>query len=213
MPVTPFDGLILAAGAARRMGRPKALLEIEGQRFLDRAVEVLRAGGCRAVYVVAADVPEVHAAIVAAGAVVVLNDEPGSEQLDSVKCGLRALPDDSAAVAILPVDCPLVAPTTVQALAEAAAHTTLPVVLPMYNGVGGHPVVLRRPFYDTVLHASHPEGLSGIIIAHGHTVELMNVTDPGILVDIDTPQDYDAFIGTRRRKDDPAARTPKESTG
>lgn len=213
MPVKPLDGLILAAGAARRMGRPKALLEIEGERFLDRAVQVLRAGGCREVYVVASALPEVHAAIASAGARVVLNDDPASEQLDSVKCGLRALPDDSAAVAILPVDCPLVAPATVQALAAAAAHTTLPVVLPMYNGVGGHPVVLRRPFYDTVLDASDPEGLSGIIIAHGHDVELMTVTDPGILVDIDTPQEYDAFIGTRRRKDDPGTRTPRESAG
>ncbi len=190
------DGLVLAAGAARRMGQPKALLEVEGERFIDRTVRVLREGGCREVYVVAAELPELHEAVAALGAVLVRNADPASEQIDSVRLGLRALPDDSTAAAVLPVDCPLVSSATVQSLAAAAAHTTLPVVLPMYNGIGGHPVILRRPFYDAVLETQHPEGLSGIILQHGHHVELVPVTDPGILVDIDTPEEYQRLRGS-----------------
>lgn len=193
---TAPDGLILAGGAARRMGRPKALLDVEGERFIERTVRMLREGGCRSVYVVATNLPELHEAVEQLGAILVRNENPASEQIDSVRLGLRALPDDSTAAAVLPVDCPLVSSATVQSLAAAASHTTLPVVLPMYNGVGGHPVILRRPFYDIVLDTVHPEGLSGIIIEHGHDVELLPVTDPGILVDIDTPEEYERLIGS-----------------
>ncbi len=184
------DGLILAAGGARRMGRPKALLDVDGERFIDRAVRVLREGGCGEIFVVAAELPELHEAVRELGAVLVRNPGPASEQIDSVRLGLRALPHDSTAAAVLPVDCPLVSPATVQSLAAAAARTTLPIVLPMYNRMGGHPVILRRPFYDVVLGTNHPEGLSGLILQHGHDVELVTVTDPGILVDVDTPEEY-----------------------
>ncbi len=204
---TAPDGLVLAAGAAGRMGPPKALLEVEGERFIERTVRVLREGGCRRIYVVAAEIPALHDAIASAGAILVRNADPASEQIESVRLGLRALPDDSTAAAVLPVDCPLVSPATVQLLVAAAKRTTLPVVLPMYNGVGGHPVILRRPFYDTVLESEHPEGLSGIIIAHGHDVELVSVTDPGILVDIDTPEEYGRLIG-----DSAPARAPDRET-
>lgn len=190
----PPDGLVLAAGGSGRMGRPKALLEIAGETFLDHAIRVLREGGCRSVYVVAGDAPELHAIVAAQDARLVRNDDPASEQFTSVKLGMRALPADSAAVAVLPVDCPLVQSSTVQTLAVAAARTAKPVVLPMYNGVGGHPVILMRSFFDTVLGARNAEGLSGVIIAHGHKVELVTVMDAGILVDIDTPQEYERFI-------------------
>ncbi len=64
----------------------------------------------------------------------------------------------------------------------------------MYNGVGGHPVILMRSFFETVLGSRDADGLSGLIIAHGHKVELVTVMDAGILVDIDTPQEYERFI-------------------
>ncbi len=189
------DGLVLAAGAAQRMGRPKAFLEVAGETFLDHAVRVLRDGGCRHVYVVTNEDPALQEAVAAAGATVVVNADPRSEQLDSVQLGLRALPEDSVAAAVLPVDCPLVTAPTVQTLTNAALRSTKPVVLPMYNGVGGHPVLLRRPFYDAVLGSRDPEGLSGVIIAHGHQIELLTVTDAGILVDIDTQEEYTRLIG------------------
>lgn len=190
------DGLVLAAGGSQRMGgRSKALLRIGEETFIEHAMRVLREGGCRTVYVVAGEDAEVQAAVRAAGAELLVNPDATSQQFDSVKIGMHTLPADSTAVAILPVDCPLVTAATVQTLIDTAARSTKPVVLPMYNGVGGHPVMLRRPFYDTVLSAPGMEGLSGVIIDHGHQIHLLTVTDAGILVDIDTEEEYRRIIG------------------
>ncbi|MGH7444932.1 MAG: nucleotidyltransferase family protein, partial [Longimicrobiales bacterium] len=94
------DGLVLAAGGSQRMGRPKALLQVGAETFIDHAMRVLREGGCRAVHVVAGNDPEVHAAVHAAGAHLLLNPDATSAQFDSVKIGMRALPADSSAVAV-----------------------------------------------------------------------------------------------------------------
>ena len=192
-PVT-FEGIVLAAGQSTRLGRPKALLAVGRETFLSQAVRVLGEGGAARIIVVVGDAPEVRSAAESADVTVVVNPDPTSEQLVSLLIGLDAVSEDVDAVAVLPVDCPLVATESVKALAEAAARTAKPIVLPMYNGVGGHPVMLRRPFFDVVRRSTAADGLRGLIVDHGHDVEIINVSDPGILVDIDTAREYDRYV-------------------
>lgn len=193
-PSVTFEGIVLAAGQSTRLGRPKALLAVGRETFLSQAVRVLGEGGAARIIVVVGDAPEVRSAAESADVTVVVNPDPTSEQLVSLLIGLDAVSEDVDAVAVLPVDCPLVATESVRALAEAAARTAKPIVLPMYNGVGGHPVMLRRPFFDVVRRSAAADGLRGLIVDHGHDVEIINVSDPGILVDIDTAREYDRYV-------------------
>src|SRR5437667_3809066 len=102
-------GLLLAAGEGRRLGRPKALVELDGERLVDRGVRLLRSAGCRPVLVVAG-----AAAIEVIGAVVVPNPGWRSGMGSSLRTGLAALPPGCPGVVIALVDQPRVTPEAVR---------------------------------------------------------------------------------------------------
>lgn len=193
----PVDGIVLAAGRSRRMGEPKPLLEVEGEAFVERAVRTLRAGGCRMVVAVVGGgttSPEGRLAD-AAGAVVVLNDSPESEPVDSIVLGLDALPDDCAGAVILPVDHPLVHPATVSALVDAFRARGAPVVRPVYGGRPGHPGIFARALFDELRAPELPDGAQTVIAAHAASVLDVSVGDAGVVGNVDTPEDYERLVG------------------
>jgi molybdenum cofactor cytidylyltransferase len=190
-----IHGVILAAGRSSRMSRPKALLEVGSETFLQRAAATLRAGGCAEVRaVVGADAEWAHAAAEDAGVGLVVNADPASEQVDSLRLALEALPATARAVLVLPVDLPLVTEDTVRALVQAYGAERPPLVLPFHNGVAGHPVLLDRGLFAEVLGGGLDEGVRSLIMAHARDMREVKVDDPGILIDIDTPDDYWRYI-------------------
>lgn len=196
----PIDAIVLAAGYSTRMERPKPLLEIGTETFIERAIRVLREGGCRHVVAVLNGEDDLLQRVAdTAGAAVVLNQDSASEQLDSVRCGLRALPPDWAAVAVLPVDVPLVSVETVQLLVQGFREQPAPVLLPFHNGVAGHPVVFARETAPELLERDWEEGMRSLIMSHARDLREVRVADPGILIDVDTPEDYWRYVKDRLR--------------
>jgi CTP:molybdopterin cytidylyltransferase MocA len=144
-------GLLLAAGAGRRMGRPKALLrEPDGTSFLDRAVGSLVEGGCETVTVVlGAGVHEARAALLSPDATVVVADDWDEGMGASLRAGLGALADGPAdAVVVTLVDLPDVGGDVVRRVAAGARADTL--VRAAYDGRPGHPVLLGRDHWAGV---------------------------------------------------------------
>lgn len=129
-------GLVLAAGAGARYGAPKAPVEIDGERLVDRAVRVLREAGCNPVLVVlGAWVGEVP------GATVVVNADWDEGMGSSLRCGLAALDEtvvDSVVVTL--VDLPGLTSQAVTRVAQQSAA----IVSATYGGVRGHPVRFAR---------------------------------------------------------------------
>jgi CTP:molybdopterin cytidylyltransferase MocA len=196
----PVDAIVLAAGYSTRMERPKPLLEIGSETFIERAIRVLKEGGCRHVVAVLNGEDEGTRRLAdAAGAAVVVNDDSASEQLDSVRCGLRALPQDWAAVAVLPVDVPLVSAETVGLLVQEFRVRPAPVMLPFHNGVAGHPALFARATLPELLERHWEEGMRSLIMSHARDLREVRVTDPGILIDVDTPEDYWRYVKDRIR--------------
>jgi molybdenum cofactor cytidylyltransferase len=188
-------GVVLAAGESARMGQPKALLTIGSETFLQRAVGTLYAAGCDRVHVVTG--PDAGwAEAVAAGLDVdlVANPVPGSEQIDSLRLVLQRLPGDVSAVVVLPVDLPLVTPETVRLLIEAYRGEPAPLLLPFHGAVAGHPVLLDRALFAEILDTVLDEGLRSLILGRTQELREVKVLDPGILIDIDTPDDYRRYI-------------------
>ncbi|HEX2167323.1 MAG TPA: nucleotidyltransferase family protein [Longimicrobiales bacterium] len=195
MSAPAVDGVILAAGLSSRMERPKPLLNVGAMTFLERAMTTLRAAGCRRTYVVvnATDgVTADHAREL--GAETVLNDDPESAPLDSLRLVLQRLPEDTGAVVVLPVDLPLIAEDTVTAIVRSFRENPGRLILPFHNGVAGHPVLIGRDVFDDVLTRPLEEGLRSLIMESARTLREVKVIDPGILIDIDTPDDYWRFI-------------------
>ncbi len=196
------DGIVLAAGRSSRMGRAKAELELAGRTFLERCIDALLGGGCRSVVVVLGGAPDAGAAA-RAGVVYTLNPDAGSQQVDSIRIGLAALPADSAGAAVLPVDAPAVRAETVRRLIEAfrgeseasgAGGTTGLVVRPVHGGVAGHPTIFARALYGELSRGGLPRGAETVVEAHAAARLDVEVSDPGIGVNVNTPGDYDRLL-------------------
>lgn len=175
-----IGGLVLAAGASRRMGSPKALLTIQGETFLDRMLRVMRAVCGEVVAVVP---PEWSGD----GAAYVRNPDPGRGMLSSLRCGLQRL-GDADHVLFTPMDLPLLEVDTVRAIAEAAPRAG--VVIPRFGEDRGHPVAVDRAVIAELLAA--PDGVQprDIIRRDDSRVLFLDVDDAGVVRDVDHPEDY-----------------------
>lgn len=194
-------GIVLAAGRSRRMGQPKAFLRLGGHTFLERAVLALREGGCGAVLVVAGDPGDGTAGAIAEaarglGAQVTVNPDSGSEQVDSLRAGLRAVGADADAAVVLPVDVPGASAHTVRAVIEAfeRGDPPPPVVQPWDGTRHGHPVLFARRTWPALLADPLPDGARTVI--HAFAAERAAVPVPRLAADVDTPNDYRRLLET-----------------
>lgn len=178
-------GLVLAAGRSERMGEPKPLLEIEGRTFLEATITALRDGGCTQVTAVVASSDAATTARSAGAGVT--EGRPDGEQIDSLRSGLDALDDNVAAAVVLPVDHPRVRPATVGTLIDAWRTESSAVVRPVHVGRPGHPTVFPRRVWAALRDPDLADGARSVV--ERERVVDVPVDDPGVLVDIDTPDD------------------------
>jgi molybdenum cofactor cytidylyltransferase len=184
-------GIILAAGASSRMGRPKALLDYRGETFVGRLVRVL-GERCKPVIVVLGYHAETLREQVPAMATIVVNPDPSRGQLSSLQAGLAALPAEVDGFAFIPVDSPAVEADTVARLARAFDQrdaSTL-FVIPRQAGKRGHPVVAARSMAAAFLALPPTAEAREIVHAHVHRTEYVDVEDAGIFTDVDDPEAY-----------------------
>jgi molybdenum cofactor cytidylyltransferase len=189
-------GLILAGGASTRMGCPKALLDCQGETFLDRLIGIL-ATRCRPVIVVLGHrAATIRAGLSRAGqATFVVNQNYPDGQLSSLQCGLLAAPSACDGVLFTPVDHPAVAPATVAALAEAFERRAgALVVIPRFRGRHGHPVCCAREMIPDFFALEKGSQAREVIHRHSSRTRYVDVDDPGILADVDDPEAYRSLI-------------------
>jgi molybdenum cofactor cytidylyltransferase len=189
--------IVLAAGASRRMGRPKALLHAGNRTFIRRILDTLREAGLpEAVVVVRPGQEEIVAAVEASGfGRTVLNPRAEEGQLSSLIAGLDAIdrPGVEAALVTL-VDVPLIAPGAVRLLLARAAVSAAPVIRAVHQGRHGHPVIFTRSLFDALRHADPAVGAKAVVRAV--PIEDVETGDPGVVEDVDTPEEYARLFGT-----------------
>lgn len=186
-------GVVLAAGRSSRMGEPKALLELEGRTFLERAIDTLRAGGCDFVAAVLAAGEATRRPGELArsrGARPVENRLEGAQQVDSLRIGLEALPEDAEAAIALPVDHPLADAQAVAALIRTFHASGAPIVRPVYRDRPGHPVLFARVVWGELADPDLAEGARDVVRRHAGEIRDVPIDDRGVTVDVDTPDDY-----------------------
>ena len=181
-------GIILAGGASRRMGSPKALLPFEGQTFLDRLIDNF-AGACQQVVVVLGYQPEQIRAGVQSPAQFVVNEQHELGQTTSLQCGLRAVDHPVEAILFTPVDYPAVKTSTVRALVDSF-EPQYPFVIPRYGGRRGHPVLFSGILSFDFLRLPPDAAARDVVHAYASETRYVDVEDPGVVHDVDNPQDY-----------------------
>jgi molybdenum cofactor cytidylyltransferase len=191
-------GIVLAGGRSQRMGRPKALLTAHGKSFLERCVDSLQGGGCEDILVVLnSEDSELARLTSAAGARIVRGAGEGSEQIDSLRAGLRDLTPGVEAVVVLPVDHPLVGADTVAALVRVYLESRAPIVRAAHRGKHGHPVLFDRVCFSDLLEGKAAEGARSVIRQYRDVLRDVEVSDQGVLADIDTPADFEKYFGEK----------------
>lgn len=188
-------GLILSGGASRRMGSPKALLTFEGEMFLDRLVRILSTACSPLVIVLGhrSDQIRQHATRYA-GVTIATNPDPDRGMLSSLQCGLTLL-READAVLFTPVDYPAIEQATVARLVQAFAESAAPVVIPTHRGEHGHPVCISRQVAAELLSLPPHAQARDVIRGYYGSACFVEVDDPGIVRDIDRPEDYQSLLG------------------
>ncbi len=192
-------GVVPCAGSSERMGTSKALLDAGGRSFVAAVVGTLVGGGCDPVVVVVGPGQEDEARRAkAAGALVLVNPDPGDGPITSLRLALAVVGAEVEAVAYLPIDHPLVSPETVATLVDTLLAGDAPLVLPRVQGRRGHPALFRRSLFAALSDPNLEEGARSVVHAHLDRAALVEVDDVGVVTDIDTPEAYRAAFRGRR---------------
>jgi CTP:molybdopterin cytidylyltransferase MocA len=191
-----ISAIVLAAGAGRRMGGPKALAPWAGGTFLDAVLETL--GRVPAIteriVVLGADAARVAERVPPPGGVTYVVNERWGEagMLGSVRCGLDACAPAGqpgpGAILIWPVDHPAVQPATIEALVRAADRVA---AVPVHRGRRGHPILVGQAAHAAVRSGDLPEGLRSLVRGLGERVHRVPVSDPAVTLGVDTPDDLE----------------------
>lgn len=189
-----FAGVILAAGASTRMGQDKALLPWQGGTFLASAICALQPV-TELVIVVAGENEDNLAPIVNANAAfLVRNRFPEQGQFSSLQRGLEEVLNrgrDAAVVTL--VDRPAPGVETIQRTKDEflQGDDNIWAVIPEFNGRHGHPIVIGREMIDAFLRAPAGSNARDVEHAHQNHIRYLAVTDPNVILNVDTPEDLE----------------------
>ena len=119
------------------------------------------------------------------------SDSDRGGQLSSLDDGLREADRPGIrALIVVPVDAPLVTADTVATLIAAFSATGAPIVRARFQGRNGHPVVFSRAVFDELRAADPHLGAKAVLRAHASAIVNVDVADPAVIGDVDTPEDY-----------------------
>lgn len=183
--------IVLAAGRSRRMGTQKLLLPIGGKPMIARIVDELLASSVGKVFVVTGvDGDRIQQALAGRPVSWIANPDLASDMLDSIRCGLRAAPDDCRAMLIVLGDQPNLSAALVNDLIGAFTRGPAEVVVPVFDGHRGHPVLIAARHRNELLTRRDREGLLGFLNSHLDKTSCVAVAAAAALADLDTPEEY-----------------------
>jgi molybdenum cofactor cytidylyltransferase len=184
-------GIVLAAGEGARMGRLKQLLPFAGKTVLESVVDNAMASALHRVIVVLGHQASLLRPLMAAMDVeVVINPDYRLGQSTSLQAGLQALDEQTEAALFLLGDQPLIAPATINHLLAAYSATSSPIVVPVYEGRRGNPVLFSRETFPRIAVLRDDCGARPLFDEYAERLLRVPVDDPGIHLDIDTEEDY-----------------------
>lgn len=183
-----IGAILLAAGESSRMGRPKALLPLEGKTFLEVLGDRLIGAGVSPIaLVLGASAGEIESSLNLTRFRVVRNPDPSRGQLSSILCGLDALAADRLdGVFLAPVDTPRVRIESLERMMASLPGRRL--VVPTYRGRRGHPPLFAASLFSALRAAPPDAGARAVVHATVDRLDL-DCGDPAVIEDFDQGED------------------------
>ena len=186
----PLAAAILAAGESRRMGRPKALVPLDGLTFVEHLLAATRQSRVEIVRVIlGSNAEEIRAELDLDSFQVVVNENWQEGQLSSIRAAINSLPPGTTGGLMLcPVDHPMISAELVARLIDEFDSTGKLIVLPAYRGRRGHPVIFGAALYDELLSASPEVGARQVVWEHSAEVAELPTEEEGVVLNINDPE-------------------------
>src|SRR5215831_9332103 len=183
--------VILSGGASRRMGSPKALLPYQGRPFLEHLLDVAKHPSISVRRVVLGpDADAICAQVLLKPDEIVVNKDWERGQLSSIQMAIRSLPAGTDGLLLCPVDHPLISRLLVADLIDSFEKTTAPIVVPLYEGRRGHPVIFSARLYQELLGAPEDTGARAVVWAHKNEVCEVSTTEEGCVLNLNDPEAF-----------------------
>jgi molybdenum cofactor cytidylyltransferase len=194
-PAAPVSAVVLAAGASTRMGRPKQLLPWGpgDEPMLRAAVRAALAAPVGEVIVVLGSAAEsISPALEGLPAQIVVNPTWAEGLSTSVRAGLDAIASDAEAALFIPGDQPHLTAKALAALVARYRRTRAGIVIPAADERRGAPALFARPLFHALRAVRGDRGGRALIERYPERVVAVELPDPALLADVDTPDDYAA---------------------
>ena len=191
--------VILSGGASSRMGSPKALLPYQGRPFLQHLLEVVENPkiGVRRV-VLGAHAEPIAQAVRLDPNEIVINQEWEKGQLSSIRAALRSLPSGTDGLLLCLIDHPLISAKLVDGLIDQFYATRAPIVLPVFEGRRGHPVIFSSAVYPELEQAPDDVGARSVVWAHKKEISEYPTLEEGCVVNLNDPETFDRMTDPSR---------------
>jgi molybdenum cofactor cytidylyltransferase len=183
--------IILAAGESSRMGTNKLLLPFNGSPIIGIVIDnIIQSGVDHILVVLGAFRDEMIAVIGKLPVAYCYNPRYKQGMLTSVQCGFNNMPETTDAAVIFLGDQPMIPGHVTRLIIRSYTKTGKGILVPVYKGKRGHPVMIDRKYADAIEKLDPAEGLRTLLMQFREDVQEVNVEMPGILRDIDTVEDY-----------------------
>jgi molybdenum cofactor cytidylyltransferase len=196
LPSVMIVAAILSAGESSRMGRPKALLPIDGVRFIEKIVTALRLTRiARIMVVLGHNAAEMRQRISDLQVDLVINPDYKQGQLSSLAAAIRSIEAGNDAervdgILVHLVDHPYINADLVNLMIERFYETKKLIVVPRYQDRRGHPVIFSKALFGELLAAPFDRGAKAVVHAHREDTLEIDTNYEGAIIDIDTPEEY-----------------------
>jgi putative nucleotidyltransferase with HDIG domain len=197
----PVTAVILAAGYSSRMGAFKPLLPFGRTTVLEKAVALFREAGIEDIRVVVGHcATELLPLLRILNVRPLLNERYHEGMFSSVVAAVESLDAATDAFLLLPVDIPLVRPDTIELLLRRYRESTAGIIYPTFCGTRGHPPLISAAYREKILSWDGSGGLNGLLVNHEADSATVECGDEGVLLDMDTPEDYERLRNMLREE-------------